>query len=434
MNTNDLLFSRDKKGQIRMWKIRATKEGMTPSYSITSGLVRSYLTGTLKPKVTIVDKGVKGKTAPEKRDAIMERKWKDKHDKKGCRTTIELGVDIEDECPTELQLDDKIADDRSKSDTFGVMSFAAHYSLKEGTVKAEIPIPCIGQPKLNGVRATARLEIVEDGEGLFKGKIKKYVIRSKNGLEYPLLKHLSDDIMKFLGEREDIVLDGEIYLHGLKLEEISSAANKENVNTKRLQFQVFDLAIPEVSQYDRLYILAIEVKPNFKQSLVKFVQNKIIKTKEEADKYYKQCIEDGFEGSMYKHFEKPYSFGYRVRHSVKRKTIIEIELPITKIIDSGKDRYLITENDIKNYPELVKEYKELLTKDEIDKAQPIAMFCFVDETGGEFDMTPAHSKLERAIIYLKRDQYLEKSATLRFHEYTKYGVPKHGVAIIRDYE
>ena len=53
----------------------------------------------------------------------------------------------------------------------------------------------------------------------------------------------------------DIILDGELYIHNEILGNIASAVNKHNINTPRIKFIAFDLAIPDMSNIDRYKLL-----------------------------------------------------------------------------------------------------------------------------------------------------------------------------------
>ena len=106
--------------------------------------------------------------------------------------------------------------------------------------------PCIAQPKINGIRCTVQI------------KDNQATLKSKEGLEYivPQINdffNINNDIFTYNGE--EIILDGELYIHGELLQDIRSAVVKANLSTPRVVFILFDLAIEEVSNIDRWNII-----------------------------------------------------------------------------------------------------------------------------------------------------------------------------------
>lgn len=73
------------------------------------------------------------------------------------------------------------------------------------TVGKKITFPCFVQTKVDGVRALPRL----DGE--------RVILESRNGKDYVHLNHIRDEVRRWLRHKgcENIVLDGEMYIHSL---------------------------------------------------------------------------------------------------------------------------------------------------------------------------------------------------------------------------
>jgi len=94
--------------------------------------------------------------------------------------------------------------------------------------------PCYVQPKLNGVRALYQA-------GSFQSRDEK--LWKPN-----VLRHLTDQLLPHFGT-ETPILDGELYVHGWRLQKINGAVavnrNAPGEDTGRVEFHVFDMVMPQ---------------------------------------------------------------------------------------------------------------------------------------------------------------------------------------------
>lgn len=101
--------------------------------------------------------------------------------------------------------------------------------------------PCFVQPKLNGVRALYQNTLaggmeVDLGSGLFQSRDEKF-------WKPVVLKHLHDELSSL--ELGDLILDGELYKHGWRLQDINGAVAVNRLqpreDTGEIEFHVFDV-------------------------------------------------------------------------------------------------------------------------------------------------------------------------------------------------
>ena len=101
--------------------------------------------------------------------------------------------------------------------------------------KKHIKFPCYVQPKLNGMRC---ISYIKDGARVYQSRLGKYIFT---------LDHLTKDLESL----SDLVLDGEIYMHGMALQDIVSLVKNQdtetirnNLTVKNLKYWVYDCVSP----------------------------------------------------------------------------------------------------------------------------------------------------------------------------------------------
>ena len=312
----------------------------------------------------------------------------------------------------ETVLDVALPSNRTDINNLSKPMRAQPYFKDNGDVR--ISFPCFGQPKLNGFRVMARWEKVMEGEGIFAQEVEKVVFRSKEGLRYTVLEHIEDEfkdrMFTFVYPNEikkDLVFDGEMYIHGEILSEISSAVRKRNLKTAKLQFRIFDLACEDMKQTERLNILQTCVASHLKFydcKNIKIVPHSLITSNEEAQAFTDKCITEGYEGAIFRDMKATYQFGKRPQTMVKLKRSQDKEFLIVDV--KGGD----------NSPDL-------------------GVFVCLQEEGLQFSCTPEGSAETKREYLANKYNYIGKKLTVRFFERTKDNKPNHAVGVaIRDYE
>lgn len=177
------------------------------------------------------------------------------------------------------------------------------------------PFPCYAQPKLDGVRAFASDESLV----------------SRKNLLITSVPHIDASVFKYLQANPRIqFLDGELYLHGLSLHDISGRVRrkKRDRETDQLEFHIFDCVCrdnTEMEYEERRKLLRPTDLPH-----LRFVQTELAEDQDDLDYLHQRWLRAGYEGSMYRHPEGPYT-QKRTKFLLKRKDFQEKEFLIIGI-------------------------------------------------------------------------------------------------------
>jgi ATP-dependent DNA ligase len=270
---------------------------------------------------------------------------------------------------------------------------------KEGKIP-RIKFPCIGQYKINGVRAMIHYE--ND----------KVIIKSKNGLRYNL-PNIEADYLKVYTSGHvplDTVFDGELYFHGWILSKISGAARRSEKNydpnstSAALNHITFDI-VGDEPQNTRIATLDWLAEHYKNLNYVMFLDSFDIKDHETAETFTKHAIEKGYEGAIFRDPKAKYQAGKRPQTIVKLKVRESAEFEIIDVVG-------------------------------MDKAPDLGMFvCKNDKNNLTFTVVPEGNYVVKRQYLNDRDKLIGKQLTVEFYERTKDDLPFHAVGItVRDYE
>ncbi len=194
-----------------------------------------------------------------------------------------------------------------------------------------LEFPCFFQPKLNGVR------------GLFLPKAQTFQSRDEHLWEPLVVKHQLTGL-----KRCNVLLDGEFYCHGLSLQQINSriAVNRITPHDKAAEivYNVFD--IPSMSPMHHRVQMLEALEKHFKDHPnINVVPTKLVYSQREADYWYGQWKDQGYEGGMYRLYHAPYGFEHncgnkenRWWHLQKRKDFLDLQAVIEDIYE-GEDGF-----------------------------------------------------------------------------------------------
>lgn len=274
--------------------------------------------------------------------------------------------------------------------------------------KKHINYPCYIQPKLDGIRLIGKIENSE--VKLMSRRLNEFI-----GFDF-----IKDEIKLLLENEPNIILDGELYNHDLSLQQISGIVRNEDDSYSeklKLKFYIFDCVDLEHNsltfsdRYEKLKELFRHKTFNYLilTDTIKIHNEKI------SDKYYKEYIENGFEGIVYKNLDAKYEYSsykeIRSYQFLKRKKGYDAEYPIIGFERGihGKDADAI-------------------------------IFIMSTDDGHTFKSVPNDTLINRKKMYKLAlenfdNLYKNKLATIKFDEYSKIGIPLRAKFIaIRDYE
>lgn len=186
------------------------------------------------------------------------------------------------------------------------------------------------QRKYNGVRVVTTLDTIADEQTV--------IMYSRKKLLYPGFDYIKAEwlpVLKYYWEEgRQLYIDGEIYKHGLPLQDISGYARRETkTGDVKVNYMVYDLFIanePDLRYSERLELLnhIFAAFDHFQYSIN--VPTTEATTMEEIEALYQQYLAEGYEGAMIR-LDAPYRYSYHDYHSrvlLKMKPTYDEEYPI----------------------------------------------------------------------------------------------------------
>jgi DNA ligase-1 len=248
------------------------------------------------------------------------------------------------------------------------------------------------QPKLDGHR------------GLFaKG------LYSRGGKEINL-PHIENAILEL--EFDELPLDGEIYCHGLSLQEIGSLIKRPRPESLQLAYYVYDLVL-DVPYAERLRILTERLDKIISDAGVNcplcLVHTEKVTSLEQAWAKHRYWVEQGFEGAILRHGVTGYEAGRRTKKLIKLKEYMG---------ESGDD----TEAEIVG----VKQGTPYIRP---NARYECAVFECKTPEGAIFECTAPGKMQDKHRYWVDRENYIGKQLTYKYFNLSAAGVPQQPVAI-----
>ena len=157
----------------------------------------------------------------------------------------------------------------------------------------KVSYPVYVQPKFNGIRMLS-----------YNSKLQS---RDQHFWSPEVLPHIFTQL-----KGSPYAFDGELYRHGLSLQEINSRVAVKRLaahdKVSSIMYYVFDL-VANVSFHKRQQALAESKKRElYNPDIIHIVETHLVHTAAEADYYYKRFRDQGYEGMMYRVAMAPYGF------------------------------------------------------------------------------------------------------------------------------
>ena len=172
------------------------------------------------------------------------------------------------------------------------------------------------------------------------------VTSSRGGKDYdiPTTYIRNDSFLKLFFEKNpDLVLDGELYIHGKPLSYISGIVRLQELcdKHKELQYYVYDL-VDEKSDFEKrlklLKHLEVCVSLNsFKPDKVVVVEHEKVSGKESIIKLHNKYVADGYEGLVIRDPNEKYKCGARDKRMLKVKMFQDAEFEITGMTEGLRE-------------------------------------------------------------------------------------------------
>jgi DNA ligase-1 len=254
-----------------------------------------------------------------------------------------------------------------------------------------IEYPCDCQPKLDGVRAMAYWE---DGH---------VVLGTRSGKEWTAPKHIIADLEKVMPQ--EMVLDGELYIHGVDFESLTSWAKKYHKGeTDQLEYHIFDMPIDENGKRDiwknrkdnleKFFDKLNPDAPEYESAYLRLVPTYIIYNEKHVLEMEEIFTEEGYEGAIVRNLNGEYLFGHRSSDLQKVK--------------SSQDA----------------EYKIVNFEHGVGKMANSVIWICKTENGKEFKVVPKASAEKREEYFTDGKKYIGKLLKVVFQNLTKDGIPR----------
>lgn len=268
----------------------------------------------------------------------------------------------------------------------------AHDYRKNGhRIDYHHPYKVFAQPKLDGVRC---LVFLENGVITF---------RSRGGKNYPVPLHMVRTLERIFSRTPELVIDGELYIHGMPLQDIVSCVKKHNINTQDLQLCVFDIASSDKPYVQRRF----DVRSLLRRIVVDgniFIEVPTYEIASEGQMktYHNIFTSEGYEGVMIRTGKGLYTYNYRSSDLQKYKEFLDEEFEIVDVEADNEGLGI-----------------------------PVCKTC----EGGIFKATFKATREEKLKLLLDKAEIVGKMATIKFQARTKDNIPQFPICLaIRDYE
>lgn len=255
----------------------------------------------------------------------------------------------------------------------------------------DIKFPCHIQPKLDGHRAL----VTKNSNG-------DLVMFSRKGIKIDTMSHILKEIK---GLKEGEYLDGELYIHDKKLQDIASLIKKYRPGeSEKVEYNVYDMITP--GEFGDRYARLIKVlgTNTVKAKSVKLVATGYMYSMDAALTFADACIEEGFEGAILRTGGAEYEPGVRSRNLIK----------IKKFDDSEH---------------LIIDVQPGATVDIQGTTYTPAVFLCQTPGGKTFEVMSHGTYPEKCKILKAKNKYKNKYITIKHSGYTKDGIPWHPVSL-----
>lgn len=406
------LYSRNGSKQVVEWTIEVTeKEDGTCEVTTRSGLLGKAYDNVPSSYTVYQGKNIgKSNQTTTKEQAIKEAEAKHVRMKKRAGyielnpldVKAEVG-DVSNHAALSAYIDSEVPMSRQFGNGLDKPMLAKKY-WKDKKVDGEtIKVPSldwkkndyfIHQPKFNGIRCIT----------YFNDDKKDVMMMSRNGQRYRI-GHIEDTLLDFFLVNPDIVLDGELYIHGEILSEINSACQSTvkgngNLTTLRLNYVLFDIADDSLPQHDRIAELMRLFADNKYGNNVYVSPCASIYSNLLVEDILENYIENGYEGAIFREPYATYQFGKRNSALTKMKKWETKEFIIINVVPMGKQR------------------------------EQGKLVCRNDITNDNFEVTLEASHEQRMNILSNKHEYIHKKATVKFYERTKNQLPFNATAVV----
>jgi len=200
-----------------------------------------------------------------------------------------------------------------------VLPMLAHdYHKMTQTVDWEKPV--YSQPKFDGQRC---LIVVKEGN---------VTLLSRQGKVIDTMEHIKAEIESMVSSKTNLVLDGELYAHGLSFQDNMRLIKKyRQGESEKVLYNVYDLV--ENQPYHLRFENIVKILTGRKFNYIVLVKTTPV-SYNTLKHIHAQNLSEGYEGTMIRHGNSGYEINSRSKSLLKYKDFMDIALPIINVIPS----------------------------------------------------------------------------------------------------
>jgi DNA ligase-1 len=296
------LYSKDSKGKIRLWNIKAEGDSYYQQSGQEGGKLTDWVGVKCKPKNIGKSNGT---TAEQQALSEMQNK-----------ISIKL----------------KEGYYRTREDAVNDTTFTPMLAEKYEDYKDKIKFPQIAQPKLDGARCNI---YIKNGE---------IVCRTRSNRDYVSVPHLIEKFKPVLEKHPTWVIDGELYNHAMKdnFEDLMSIIRQSKPTQEDLKksselidlyvYDIHDTSSPNERNIERIQNLAY-LRDNFNDITV--LTHDIILSKDKVESTLNYFLEKGYEGMMLRNPDGLYKPNGRSKDLLKCKIFSDEEFEIVDVLEGN---------------------------------------------------------------------------------------------------
>lgn len=236
------------------------------------------------------------------------------------------------------------------------------------------------QYKYNGHRCL----IINDGG--------KFIAYSRNGKPINSIQHI---VNEFYGIPEGTILDGELYIHGIPLQKISSLVRKNQPESRNLKFHCYDV-IEDIPFSERMEMAKTFELGSNGIFVPTWVASEVGINSATVHEHLCAAKSAGYEGLMLRVNGAGYEDGKRAKQLLKVKSCDDAEYLVVDI-SSSKDNWAV-------------------------------LHCVMDG-GRRFTVSAPGTMMMKEYVLKNKQKYIGKHVKVEYAELTTDGLPFHPVAL-----
>jgi len=249
--------------------------------------------------------------------------------------------------------------------------------------RSSIHYPVDVQPKLDGVRAMAFWD--ED----------RVVLFTRGGKEWTAPVHIIRELEDIMPR--EMVLDGELYIHGVDFESLTSWAKKIHPETVDMEYHVFDMPINAMGRRASWLQRKSDLCDFFRTKTCKVVMVPIeqgVSSEKQILELEEKFVSEGYEGAIVRLMAGEYLFGHRSNELLKVKSSQDAEYEVVSY-EHGVGKF----------------------------ANSVIWICKT-KNGKEFKAVPKASAKQRETYYRNAKKFVGKKLKVAFQNLTQDRVPR----------